>query len=136
MEKVTRPIILKEKDILVRDVYITTLCYTLRREEFEVLVAGESKWTSYKDKLFWAGMAFLIKIVAAALILLFALHCDNIENVRNQVSFNLIDWVTCALCFLAAFICYLKSRYAKSYKDELIHKIRNYYNRSVNNGTK
>lgn len=136
MRKVTQPIILDEKEMLVRDVYITTLCYTLRKEEFEVLVSGESKWTSYKDKLFWAGMAILLKIVAAALILLIAFHCDNIENVRNQVSFNLIDWGTCALCFLAAIICYIMSRCTKSYKDELIHKIRNYYNRSNDNGTK
>ena len=55
---------LSAKDVVRKNLVIETEYYPLIKEQFELLVNGQSRWKDYGSKFFWASITLLIRIIA------------------------------------------------------------------------
>ena len=118
---------LSAKDVVRKNLVIETEYYPLIKEQFELLVNGQSRWKDYGSKFFWASITLLIRIIAICIVITIAYHKKQMENISQNTQISVIDIMFIAICIIAAIGCHLLSKYKKTPSDKLIEKTRNYF---------
>lgn len=118
----SEPIRLSENDIIKGNLYGEVRMYPINKEQFELLIKGQSRCKEYSGKFVWAGVGVLLKVLGTCIAIVYAYHNgkpgSDVERISN------IDLYIIAICAAVAIILFVIDRFVKSSRKTLISKIR------------
>lgn len=120
--KRTEPIRLSENDILNGRILGEMRMCPINKEQFELLIKGQSTCKEYGEKFVWAGVGILLKVLGTCIAIVCSYHNDNERFNVERISS--IDLYSIVLCISIAIILFAIDRFVKSPRKTLINKIR------------
>lgn len=118
----TAPIRLSENDIISGNLVGEVRMYPINKEQFELLIKGQSRYKEYSGKFVWAGMGILLKVLGTCVAIICAYH-NKIQE-PNVERISSIDLYSIVICVVVAVILFIIDRFVKSPRKTLINRIR------------
>lgn len=119
--KRSEPIRLSENDIIKGNLYGEVRMYPINKEQFELLIKGQSRYKEYSGKFIWAGVGISLKVLGTCIAIVCAYHNGKTESDVERI--NNIDLYSISICIAIAIILFVIDRLVKSPRKTLISKI-------------
>lgn len=124
-----KPLQFRGEDIKQEDLKVKRTPFSLEKDEFFVLTKSSSELKDWYKRLFQIGVGVLLTLVSKTIYILYQLGNAESAAEKGKIEFSLKPWevISLLLAFGGSIILYGISRFVKSDKDELIHKMKEHF---------